>query len=137
MFGATLRAPQAGKTSLKPATTQKLLNGTDYNRAQGSRAGLEAFFVASDVTVKVVFKELIERSLLGMSWPILRDAFRNHPAGGIVGVKGTVFGCIGPNNDRLVAQWHGREQTSCGCRAALNLTAPAGFEPKYSRWEVK
>jgi len=56
----TFGAANPGKTALKPATTQKLLYATEHNRPQGSRAGLEAFFVTTDVAVEVLFKELIK-----------------------------------------------------------------------------
>jgi hypothetical protein len=52
----TFWAPNSGKAALEPATTQKLLYGTNHNRPQWSRARLEAFFVTTDVTVEVVFK---------------------------------------------------------------------------------
>ena len=75
VFGMALRTPDAGETSLKPATGQELFYGTNYHRAQWSRAGFEAFFITSDVTVEVVFEKLVNGSLLGMSRPILRGGF--------------------------------------------------------------
>jgi hypothetical protein len=59
MLRVTLEPADAGKASLQPATTQKLLYGTDHSRAQRARAWLKAFFVTTDVAVEVVFKKLI------------------------------------------------------------------------------
>jgi hypothetical protein len=131
VLSMTLWAPNAGEAPLKPATGQKLLHGMNHDRAQGSRMGLEAFLIAPNIAVEVVFKELIELSLLGMSWPIFRNRLRNDPTGEIAGREARVFGCKGPNNDRLATQWHDRWQTSRGCRAAIDLTAATGSEPDF------
>jgi hypothetical protein len=128
-----LRTPNPGEASLKPATGQELLHRANHNRAQWSRAGFEAFLITSDITVEVVFEKLVKSRVLGMSRPVFRSGFRNDPAGGTVGAKEKIFESIGPNNDRLVGQWHGRQQTSRGCRAALDLTAATGFEPSFCR----
>ncbi len=56
MVGGTLRAANSGEAALEPATTQKLLYGTNHNRPQRARARLESLFIATDVTVEVVFK---------------------------------------------------------------------------------
>ena len=60
MLAVTLGASDTGKASLQPATTQKLLYGTDHNRPQRARARLKAFFVTTNIAVEVVFKELIK-----------------------------------------------------------------------------
>ena len=52
----TLGAPNAGEASLKAATGQKLLHGANHDRAQRSRAGLEAFLIALNIPVEVVFE---------------------------------------------------------------------------------
>lgn len=60
MLCATVRAANACKTALEPAATQKFLYGTNHNRTQRARARLEALFVTANITVEVVFKELIK-----------------------------------------------------------------------------
>jgi hypothetical protein len=81
MLCMTLRAANSGKSPLEPAATQELLYGTDHDRAQRTRARLETIFVTTDVSVEVVFKELIERSSFGMPGPVLRRRFGDKAAG--------------------------------------------------------
>ena len=92
---------------------------------------LETFLIAPNIVVEVVFKELIELSLLGMPRPIFRNRLGNDSTGEIAGREDRVFGRIGPNHDRLATQWHDRQQTSRGCRAAIDLTAATGSEPDF------
>jgi hypothetical protein len=105
VLSAALRAPDACKTSLKPSASQELLYRLHDDRAQGSRAGLEAFFVGPHVTVEVIFKQLIEPGALGMSWPVGSRRFCKDAAAGILGRTR-------PDDDRRVAKGHGRQQTS-------------------------
>ena len=109
----TFWAPNPGKAALKPATTQELLYGTNYNRPQWSRARLEAFFVTTDVTVEVVFKELIKLRLLGMPGPVLRRRFGDKAAARIL-ARDEVRGDAAAGEDRQANAGHG------------GLTSPGG-----------
>jgi len=102
----TFWAPNPGKAALKPATTQKLLYGTNHNRPQWSRARLEAFFVTADVTVEVVFKELIKLRLFGMPGPVLRRRFGDKAAAGIL-ARNEVRGDAAAGEDRQPDAGHG------------------------------
>jgi len=102
---AALLTPNSCETSLQPPAIKKPLHRPRDHRAQGTRAGLEAFFIRPHITVKVSFEQLIEPSEFGMSWPISSRRFRQDAAAGIIGrteIGGTV-----PGNNRLVAEGHG------------------------------
>jgi hypothetical protein len=98
---------------LKPATIQELLHGTNHNRPQWSRARLKAFFVTTDITVEVVFKELIKLRLFGMPGPVLRRRFGDKAAAGIL-ARDEVPGHAATGEDRQADAGHG------------GLTSPGG-----------
>jgi len=84
-----LRTANPGEAPLEPATTEKLLHGTNDNRAQRPRARLEAFFVTTDIAVEVVFKELIQRRSFGVPGPVLRRRFGYQAAAGVLPRQGS------------------------------------------------
>ena len=78
--------------SFSAKSTERLAWQTEHNRPQGSRAGLEAFFLTTDVAVEVLFKELIKLRLFGMPGPVLPWRFGHEAAAGIlVPDKSTVY----------------------------------------------
>jgi len=129
----TFGAASPGKTALKPATTQKLLYATDHNRPPGSRAGLEAFFITTDVAVEGLFKELIKLRLFRMPGPVLRRRFRDEAAAGIL-APNEARGDAATGQDRRADAGHGG-LTSTGGRpraAHRDLTAMAGKSANQS-----
>ena len=123
MLRMALRTANSRKTALKPPASQKLLNRAHNYRPQRSRAGLEAFFVGPDVTVKVSLKQLVKTSAFGMPRPVFGRRFRNDPCARILVRTETVLDRIRPGDDLLVLEGHGGQLTSRGLRAAIDLTA--------------
>jgi hypothetical protein len=105
MLGAALRTTNPGEAALEPATTQKLLYGTNHNRPQRARARLEALFITTDVTVEVVFKELIQDRSFGMPGPVLRRRFGDKAAGDILDREGGL-GDAATGEDRSAEAGH-------------------------------
>ena len=94
------------------------------NRPQGSRARLEAFLVTTDVTVEVVFKELIEHRSLGMPGPVLRRGFGDKAAAAMLD-REEGRGDAATGEDRLAHAGHGVLTSPCGRLGAAqrDLTA--------------
>jgi hypothetical protein len=72
-----LRTSNSCETSLQPPAVKKCLHRPRNHRAQGSRAGLETFFIRPDITVKVSLKKLPMVSSVPGKWGILYAAGRN------------------------------------------------------------
>jgi hypothetical protein len=104
-----------------------------YHRPQRSGAGLEALFIGADIAVKVILKEPVDSRPLRMPRSILSGRIRNEQARPR---SNTIVDFL-PNATRQTG-WarvpgHGWQQTSRGLRAAIGLTAGAGFEPRYRK----
>jgi len=89
--------------------------------AQGSRAGLEAFFVTTDVAVEVLFKEFIKLRLFGMPGPVLPRRFGDEAAAGIL-APNEARGDAATGQDRRADAGHGGLTSPGGrSRAALEI----------------
>jgi hypothetical protein len=106
---AAFWATNPSKASFQPAAAKKRLHRAHYHRAQGSRAGLEAFLVGPDITVKVSLEQLVKTSALGVPWPVCGRRFLNDPSAGVFARTETGRGRIGPGDDQLVAERHVRQ----------------------------
>jgi hypothetical protein len=132
MFLAAFVAANARKASFEPSAGKELFDRTRNHRAQRPRSRIEALFVSPNIPVKVRFKQLIKSRAFGMSRTVLRLGFSNKPARGILICIIIGLACKRAMDDRLRPEGvHGRQKTSCGLPAAMNLIAGATFEPKH------
>jgi hypothetical protein len=129
MLLAALVTANSGETSLKPAARKKLLDRTGHNRTHRPRSRIEALFVSPDVTVKVSFKQPVERGTFGMPRTVLRREFRYTAA--VLFIRAMIgLRCERAKDDWLRPEEQVRQQISCDLWTATDQIAGATFELK-------